>query len=160
MPKDPGDILPHMRRELKRRWPAVKFSVRRGRGTAWGWADVHYDDGPNESAVETVCFGFQSCQFDGMDDGYHSTGNELPEGTHGLSGVIVTRSYSESFVGRIAREAAERHPELAPLLTPENIENNSPDWPRRTGGGYSSPYQIIRRLGEDRTAPIHALLPA
>jgi len=159
MPKDPGDILPHMRRALKEHWPAVKFSVRRGRGTAYGWASVRYTDGPADKDVEGLCFGFQSCQFDGMDDGYHSTGNKLPEGTYGLSGVSVYREYSPEFVARIVTEAIKRHPELAPYLTPERIAKNEPDWPRRSGGGYAHPYAIIHTLGEDRTATLWHLLP-
>jgi len=157
--RNPSDILPHLRRDLKKRWPAVKFRVRRDRGTAYGWAGVSYTDGPNEAAVQAVCYGYQSMRFDGMDDGYHSTGHELPEGCHGLQGVIVDRSYSPEFVERIAKEAIKRHPELAPYLTPENIKRNAPDWPRRAGGGYAHPYAIIRTLGEDRTATLWHLLP-
>jgi len=159
MPKDPSNILPHLRRELRERWPAVRFSVRRHRGTAYGWAGVSYTDGPAEKDVQGVCFGFQSSNFDGMDDGYHSTGHELPKGCGGLSGVLVDREMSPAFVARIVKEAIARHPELAPYLTPERIEKNDPDWPRRAGGGYASPYAIIRTLAEDRTAALWHLLP-
>jgi hypothetical protein len=160
MPKrDASDILPHLRRELKKRWPAIKFSVRRHRGTAYGWAGVSYTDGPSQANVEAACYSFQSSQFDGMDDSYHRTGHELPEGCYGLQGVIVDREYSDQFTARIAAEAIKKHPELAPFLTPENIARNEPDWPRRAGGGYAHPYAIIRTLGEDRTATLWHLLP-
>lgn len=157
---NPHDILPHLRRELKQWWPAVKFSVRRGRGTAYGWADVRWTDGPSERAVKSVCQQYQSQYFDGMDDGYHATGNSLPEGCTGLSGVGVHRSYSDRFIARVREEAIRQHPELTDVLTSENVVHNVPEWHRNDGNGYARPYAILRTLAENRTATLWGLLPA
>lgn len=154
-----ADCLPLMRAELRQRWPAVKFSVTRHRGTAYGWASVSWTDGPAEKAVEAVAYCYQSARFDGMDDGYHSTGNVLPDGVYGLSGVSCTRHYSEAFTARLIAEALTRHPELAPRLTPENVRVNAA-WHDTDGYRGGSPWAVLRTLGEDRTATLADLLPA
>jgi len=57
-----------LRKALKVEFPGVKFSVRMARGTAYGYFDVSYTDGPPEAVVRKVTSRFQSSYFDGMDD--------------------------------------------------------------------------------------------
>ena len=40
-----------LKRELSRRFPAVRFSVRSGRGTACAWTHIAWTDGPTERRV-------------------------------------------------------------------------------------------------------------
>jgi len=40
-----------IKRALKKEFPGVKFSVTRGRGTAWHWINVRWTDGPREAKV-------------------------------------------------------------------------------------------------------------
>ncbi|MFN2344768.1 MAG: LPD29 domain-containing protein, partial [Dermatophilaceae bacterium] len=91
-----------MRKALKAAWPGVKFSVTMSRGTGHGWLHVNYVDGPLESEVRGLCYGFQSSQFSGMDDSYHSVDSTLyaePDGSlveyrFSCCGVNTSRDYS------------------------------------------------------------------
>ena len=61
-----------LRRALREAFPGVRFSVRMARGTAYGWLDVAYVDGPTWEQVRAISNGFQSQTFDGRDDFYKS----------------------------------------------------------------------------------------
>lgn len=63
-----------IRKALRDSYPGTKFSVRMSHGTGHGWLSVSWSDGPTEDDVLDVTAAFQSSRFDGMDDGYHSTG--------------------------------------------------------------------------------------
>jgi len=43
-----------LKRELSRRFPAVRFSVRSGRGTSSCWTHIGWTDGPTDQRVESV----------------------------------------------------------------------------------------------------------
>lgn len=60
-----------MRKALKQAFPAVKFSVTMARGTAYGWLDVSWTDGPRAGQVQPIIRAFESRRFDGMTDGYN-----------------------------------------------------------------------------------------
>lgn len=91
-----------LRKALREAFPGVRFSVRMSRGTAYGWLDVHYSDGPTWEQVRRIAHGFQRSQFDGMDDSYKSIEPTLyvrEDGTMyeqrwGSRGVNVSRDYS------------------------------------------------------------------
>lgn len=74
---DVKETAAHLRGTLRKEFPGVKFSVRMSRGSAYGWFSVTWDDGPTCRAVQAVTDRYESRRFDGMDDGYHSTGNIL-----------------------------------------------------------------------------------
>ena len=61
-----------IRKALRAQFPGVQFSVRMSRGTAYGWLDVSYQDGPVSRDVDEITRAFQDQKFDGMDDSYHS----------------------------------------------------------------------------------------
>ncbi|MFD8656557.1 LPD29 domain-containing protein [Streptomyces mirabilis] len=71
----------HVAAELKRRlqdaFPGVKFSVRKGTGTASAWISVHWTDGPSTTDVEEITRPMQGSQFNGQEDRYESTGNTV-----------------------------------------------------------------------------------
>ena len=79
-----------LRSELRRSFPGVAFSVTMDRGTAYGWLSVRWTDGPAYDVVRGICDRYESSRFDGMDDGYHATGNSQ----WSCCGVICERSYS------------------------------------------------------------------
>lgn len=93
-----------MRKALKSTFPGVRLSVRMDRGTAHGWIDVSYTDGPTGSAVTALTDQFRSERFDGMDDMYYpvepqlvAAEGELPvEMRYSCCGVLVSRYYSEA----------------------------------------------------------------
>lgn len=63
-----------LRKNLHATFPGTKFSVRMATGTAYGWIDVRWTDGPTSEQVNAVTREYESERFDGMDDSYHLTG--------------------------------------------------------------------------------------
>ncbi|MEW2631637.1 LPD29 domain-containing protein [Streptomyces sp. NPDC048389] len=67
--------------ELKRRltaaFPGAKFSVRRGKGTGSASIDVTWTDGPADTDVAAIARPMQGSSWNGYDERYESTGNEV-----------------------------------------------------------------------------------
>lgn len=99
------DTAREMRKALKAAWPTVKFSLTMSRGTGYGWLDLDWTDGPVESDVLALDGGFQDSYFDGMDDGYHRTGNAR----YSCCGVCSQRRYSPA-AEQWARAQVVAHP--------------------------------------------------
>lgn len=99
-----------MRRALKASFPEVSFSVRMARGTAHGWIDVSWLDGPIEDAVRETVRVFQSSRFSGSDDSYHGVPQSGPV-RYSCCGVVTHRNMSretkEAIVSRINSAAGE-----------------------------------------------------
>jgi Large polyvalent protein associated domain 29 len=66
-----------VRHALKAAWPEMRFSVRMARGTAYGWFDVSWEDGPTYRQVDDLVGLYQGSRFDGTDDAYHRLPNRL-----------------------------------------------------------------------------------
>lgn len=64
-----------LRKHLRVAYPATKFSVRMDTGSAYGWLNVSWTDGPTEGEVLAITSTYESSRFSGMDDAYHETGN-------------------------------------------------------------------------------------
>lgn len=79
-----------LRSDLRRRFPGTGISVRMATGTAYGWVDVSWADGPREAAVGRIGFEYQDEQFDGSDDSYRPV-NTHRSTRYGLSGVLTHR---------------------------------------------------------------------
>ena len=79
-----------LRRTLAGEFPGVKFSVRMARGTAHGWLDVTWTDGPTYDDVRRIASRFESSRFDGQDDGYH----RVTGSPYSCCGASCQRSYS------------------------------------------------------------------
>jgi hypothetical protein len=71
------DTAAMLRGALRTTFPGVKFSVRISRGTAYGWLDVSWEDGPTMRQVDEVAGRYEGSRFDGMDDAYHRVPNSL-----------------------------------------------------------------------------------
>ena len=74
---DTKHVAAELRNRLKKAFPSVKFSVRKGTGTASRWISVHWTDGPGTAAVEELTRPMQGSQFNGMEDRYESTDNTV-----------------------------------------------------------------------------------
>lgn len=89
-----------LRHGLKVTFPGVKFSVRGSRGTGYGWTHVTWTDGPTEQQVSGVCEQYFGSRFNGMHDGYDSTGNTFWWGgvqyRAGGSGYLTQRNRSQA----------------------------------------------------------------
>lgn len=91
-----------IRADLKAAYPTVKFSLRIARGTAYGYMDATWTDGPYAPAVDAICNGYRSERFDGMDDSHHvipPTMYANPDGTYtehrySCRGVLTRRDIS------------------------------------------------------------------
>ncbi|WP_406378323.1 LPD29 domain-containing protein [Streptomyces sp. NBC_01618] len=70
-------VAAELRSRLKDAFPGVKFSVRKGTGTASAWISAYWTDGPWTADVEALTCPMQGAQFDGMEDRYESTGNTV-----------------------------------------------------------------------------------
>jgi hypothetical protein len=87
-----------LRTTLKQTFPGTKFSVVLSRGTAYGYCDVTYKDGPALADVNRIADGFEGKGFDGMIDlAYRKNTSYCPvhgarfagtEGTAGSGGVV------------------------------------------------------------------------
>ncbi|WP_331765389.1 hypothetical protein OG747_53045 (plasmid) [Streptomyces sp. NBC_01384] len=74
---DTKHVAAELRNRLKASFPGVKFSVRKGTGTASAWISVHWTDGPDTADVEELTRPMQGAQFNGMEDRYESTDNTV-----------------------------------------------------------------------------------
>ncbi|MFF2131663.1 LPD29 domain-containing protein [Streptomyces olivochromogenes] len=74
---DTKDVAAELRNRLKSAFPGVKFSVRKGTGTASAWISVYWTDGPCTADVEEHTRPMQGAQFNGMEDRYESTDNTV-----------------------------------------------------------------------------------
>ena len=79
-----------LRSDLRRCFPGTGVSVRMATGTAYGWVDVSWTDGPRERTVDRIGFEYQSEQFNSSDDAYHQV-NTHQSVRYGLSGVLTRR---------------------------------------------------------------------
>jgi hypothetical protein len=55
LPASVKDTAAAIRADLKAAFPGVKFSVRKGAGTAASWIDIAWTDGPNDDMVRNIC---------------------------------------------------------------------------------------------------------
>lgn len=65
---DTTDVAKIVRRELKQRWPGVKFRVRSRRYSGGSSVDVSWFDGPTSDQVHGVTSRYEGADFDGMID--------------------------------------------------------------------------------------------
>lgn len=97
-----------LRATLRDRFPATTFSVRIGRGTAYGNCYIHWTDGPSVDLVQTVTAQFEGHGFDGMTDSTIVKKAIMPDGRRsGLGLILEERTISKTFAERIA-EALNR----------------------------------------------------
>lgn len=62
------DSLKQLRAELRREFPGVTFSIRRSRGTGYGYVYLSWTDGPTGAAVRAISAMYEGAGFDGMTD--------------------------------------------------------------------------------------------
>lgn len=92
-----------LRAALHAAFPATKFSVRLSRGTAYGYCNVSWTDGPTPQRVEAITARFEGSSFDGMQDMEISKRTLLADGRYtGLRGINCERMISAEFARRIA----------------------------------------------------------
>lgn len=88
------DAAAAIRADLKAAFPATKFSVRKGTGTASAWIDVAWSDGPNRDMVRDIT------------DPYKEFGSPV-------EGVSLDRALSKSVLMQAQDLARAEVPDLA-----------------------------------------------
>lgn len=111
---DPADPARNMRAELKRRFPGVKFSVRRDHYSS---IRVSWTDGPTGAQVSAIADRFEEGHFDGMTDCYQYSRAPWSETFGGVRYVTCHREESDALIARaIAAAVAEFGDHDAPTI--------------------------------------------
>ena len=99
-----------MKRELALTFPGVTFSIRRSRGTGYGWVWVAWTDGPTVSQVRAVTDAYEGARFDGMTDSEHPVEHTSARGDgtvvrlrYGTRGINTERAISDAFRADVTR---------------------------------------------------------
>ena len=146
---DPKETAALLRRILRQRFPACRFSVTTGRGSMVSAVHIRWTDGPTVKAVEAITGQFEAGYFDGMTDAYrYDRDSYLPvEGKAyrpGTRYVETHRDLSDAEQRRIA----------ALLLDPFPVPDAGEWWkgvPRGNCAGYVDLNECVGRAAYDRT---------
>ena len=109
------DSLRALKAELRREFPTTNFSIRRSRGTGYGYVSVQWTDGPKADAVREICAHYEGERFDGMTDSASplftidadAEGN-LRRVCHGIRGCLTSRHYSPELRADVLRRLIDR----------------------------------------------------
>ena len=157
-----------LREGLKNEFPGVKFSVTMGRGTAAAWLEIHYTDGPPETAVRQFAFRYQGAQFNGMTDGYDRVenrliafeGQDVPEEVHfQVDGINESRAHSPAaWLHAQAIITAAGYPDIQVCTADGKPINEGPvpEWVAIDGKQYThlySPAGLARSVPARATSP-------
>lgn len=128
---DTPEVAKLMRKDLRDRFPHTKFSIRCASGTARGWINVSWTDGPVESEVTPYLRVYQSSQFNGMTDSYDRIEDDLvsvdpsqmPVLRHYFCcGVLTHREVTPAAKIQVAREIIAQNPHLADVVPLDDID--------------------------------------
>jgi hypothetical protein len=84
----------NIRRELKKAFPGIRFSVKSESFTGGNSIDISWTDGPTGKQVEEITDRYQKGSFDGMEDLYTYNREEFPRVFGGAKYVHTHRSIS------------------------------------------------------------------
>lgn len=84
----------NIRTELKKHFPATKFSVRSDHSAV----NIGWTDGPTESAVEKITNSYKAGSFNGMEDIYEYNRKPFTEVFGDINYIFTNRSYSDAMV--------------------------------------------------------------
>jgi len=86
-------VTGNIRKELKAKFPGVKFSVRK---RSYDSVSVNWTDGPTEDQVKEITVKYRDSYFDGMQDMSVSCSSPFNEIYGGVSYVFIDRDYSDT----------------------------------------------------------------
>lgn len=120
-----------VRRALKAAFPAVKFAVRMGRGTASSWLAVSWTDGPTDARVRAAVARFEGRTFNGMTDGYDRNPDDVDAETgerrrYYVDGITTSRTVSPALWAKAAQLVAAYYGVPAPASEAEAMRTPSP----------------------------------
>lgn len=165
-----------LRRRLRAAFPGVRFSVRMARGTAYGWLDVSWEDGPADGeAVRDICRSVQGERWDGMSECYEQVGPTMTLGEDGAPVLEVWACCGVNTHRDITDAAVEEAAPLAPEIPGVDWTSSAlRSWPELAGRqvlgvwiddymlANSTPRDLLRRAlhGLDLTAGVAAGIAA
>lgn len=142
---DAADVAKMIRKNLKSRFPGVKFSVRTSKYSGGASVDVRWFDGPTQREVEEVVKRYQGATFDGMTDlkEYLESVVAREDGTpelvrFGADFVFAERRYSPDFLRGVAARVAREWGLDAPEVLVSDFD----------GSGWIDTYNTIRLPGD------------
>ncbi len=86
-------VTGNIRRELKAKFPGVKFSVRK---RSYDSVSVNWTDGPTEEQVKEITVKYRDSYFDSMQDMSVSCSSSFNEVYGGVGYVFIDRDYSDA----------------------------------------------------------------
>jgi len=102
----------NIKKELKKRWPAVKFSVKSQSYSGGDSIDVRWEDGPRDVEVNKILDKYEEGSFDGMTDCYdYNHENVWPDIFGGAKYVMGQRSISDAVAERVLRKTCAEYGE-------------------------------------------------
>lgn len=130
------DTLKLLKAELRREFPATRFSIRRDRGTAYGYVTVSWTDGPSDKQVTAITDMYEGEGFDGMTDSSYAIKQVAADGQgnpivirYGTRGIMPTRHISPAFARRLlAQVAAYFGDSNPPAIEEYEGYNGAPAW--------------------------------
>lgn len=96
----------NIRKELKRAFPSVKFSVRKPN---YGAVYVSWTDGATVEAVEAITSKYQSGSFNSMEDIYENSPTPFNCIYGGADYIFTNRSFSDELISRAIDEVFEQY---------------------------------------------------
>lgn len=103
------DVAKNIRRDLKKHFAGVKFSVRCSRGSSA--INVGWTDGPTPAAVDAVIDRYQAGHFDGMTDSYEDNESAFCEVFGSVRYVFSDRDRSDALTALALAIACKNQPE-------------------------------------------------
>lgn len=99
-----------LRKELKEKFPEIKFSVRKQSGGTNWVINIRYEDGPTISQVKELTGKYEMGNFDGMEDIY--VNNNINDSLPQVHYVFVSRDFSEKIQNDYFKTFKGKHIEL------------------------------------------------
>ncbi|WP_189714886.1 LPD29 domain-containing protein [Streptomyces chryseus] len=130
-------VSAELKRRLTAEFPGAKFYVRRGRGTGSASIDVTWTDGPTDADVAAIARPMQGSSWNGYDERYESTGNEV---TVTIDGKRVT---GKPVVDHISLHHEVSDEVRAEALTLWKTANDEDADTQATNGGFTCEGEFI-----------------
>lgn len=102
----------NIKKELKKRWPAVKFSVKSNSFSGGDDIHVRWTDGPREEEVTKILDKYEEGSFDGMTDCYdYNHENVWPDIFGGAKYVMGQRDISDAVAEKVLQKVCAEYGE-------------------------------------------------
>ena len=136
-------VASNLRREFKKLWPTIKFSVRKEHH---GCVNIHWMDGPTENQVKEVTQKYSGGYFDGMEDLYVHSHSPFTSVFGSCDYIFPRRSHSVEALKEAVREVCLEYG--WPLVKVEESTDGTAYLPCDNQDRYRKVYDWIERRYE------------